>query len=38
MREDYGEVRAVGTGWDLAASENIQECRQSIETEAHCMV
>ena len=26
MREDVGEVSAVGTGQDLAASEMVQEC------------
>jgi hypothetical protein len=28
MREDIGEVSAVGTGQDLAASEIVQECCQ----------
>jgi hypothetical protein len=35
MREDVGEVSAVGAGQDLATSEIVQECCQAIETEAH---
>lgn len=35
MREDAGEVSAVGTGQDLAGSEMVQECCQDIEAEAH---
>ena len=40
MREDVGAVGAVGTvetGLDLAASEIVQECRQGVETEGHCV-
>lgn len=37
MREDVGEVSAVGTVQDLAGSEMVQECGQDIETEAHCV-
>ena len=35
IREDVGEVSAVGTGQDLSGSEIVQVCCQDIETEAH---
>ena len=37
MREDVGEVGAVGTGRDLATSEIDQDCCQGIENEALCV-
>ena len=35
MRRDVGEVAAVGTIRDLAVSEILYDCCQSIENEAH---